>query len=98
MTTTATRNGKTISLTVEQKARMLSVIEEHPELAENELAVTSGSIFGSAYVLKHNGRVTLACPCGAYTPKCAHRIAGNWHLEAKNRAAYNAAFDPNGVN
>jgi hypothetical protein len=47
MTTIAKKNGKTISLTVAQKARMLTVIEDHPELAENELAVTSGSIFGS---------------------------------------------------
>jgi hypothetical protein len=97
MTTTAKRNGKTISLTVEQKARMLTVIEDHPDLKANEIAVTSGSRFGQAYAVRHNGRNCTYCPCGAYTARCAHRVAGDLWLEARNRAAFNAVFNPDNI-
>jgi hypothetical protein len=86
MTTTTLSNGKRISLTIEQKARLLTVITEHPELAANELAVTSGTIFGSAYVVTHNGKHSIHCTCGAYIAGCAHRVAVDWHLETQEQA------------
>jgi hypothetical protein len=85
MTTTTLSNGKRISLTIEQKARLLTVIAEHPELAANELGVTSESIFGSAYVVTHDGKHSTHCTCDAYIVGCAHRVAADWHLEAQEQ-------------
>lgn len=87
-------NGKRIALTVEQKARLLTVFDTHPGLAANELAVTSGSISNVAYVVRHDGRHVTDCSCDARIARCSHAIAGEWFLEARNRASYAQAFDP----
>jgi aerobic-type carbon monoxide dehydrogenase small subunit (CoxS/CutS family) len=92
--TQATINGKRVALTIEQKARLLTVFDNHPDLAANELAVTSGSIRNVAYVVRHDGRHVQDCSCDAWLPRCSHAIAAEWFLEAKNRAGYAGAFDP----
>ncbi len=91
-TTMLTRNYKRISLSMEEKARSLKVIANLPELAGNELAVTSGSKANAAYVVTHNGKNAVHCPCDAYG-RCSHLIAADWHLEAKNRAMAESLFD-----
>lgn len=91
---TARINHRTVTLTLEEKARLLEVIDiGEPGL----LAVRSGSDQGIAYGVKHNGRVSTYCPCGTYGERCSHRLAVNWHLEAARRAAYQEAFDPCGA-
>jgi hypothetical protein len=93
MTTATTATGKKVTLTIEEKARRLSVIDIHEE---GRMAVTSGSNLLDAYVLRHDGKVSQYCPCGAYG-FCSHKLALNWHLEATNRAAYDALYNPNNV-
>jgi hypothetical protein len=102
MTTTMRRGNKTITLTIAQKAALLYVFDVHPELKANEIAVSSGTAQGCAYVCEHDGRITLNCTCRTYgntsvVPACAHRVAGNWFLEARNRAALDALCNPNNV-
>lgn len=79
--TQATIKGKRVSLTIEEKARLLRVIADHPGLAENELAVTSGTARGCAYVVRHNGHHVEHCSCGAYCLMCSHALAAEWYLE-----------------
>jgi len=96
--TTMTLNGKRVTLTVSEKAKLLTVFDIHEE---GRLAVTSGSRENDAYVVRHDGQHSQYCPCGAYIAKCAHRVAVDAHLEEKRQeAAYQAwanremAFDP----
>ena len=91
---TARINHKTVTLTLEQKARRLEVIDiQEPGV----LAVRSGSDQDTAYAVKHNGRVSTHCPCGTYGARCSHRLAVNWKLESDRRAAYHETFDPCGL-
>ena len=76
--TTINLNGKRVVMSIEQKARLLTVFDIHEE---GRLAVTSGSDPNSAYVVRHDGHRCQYCPCGAYTSQCAHRIAADWYLE-----------------
>ena len=87
--TTATIENKKVTLSIEDKAHTLQVFEIGEEY---KLAVTSGSELGKAYVVSHNGQYVTHCPCKAYTSRCCHAVAGTWHLEAKNRAAYVEEF------
>ena len=87
--TTATINEKRVTMTIEDKAHGLQVFEIGEEY---KLAVTSGSELNKAYVVTHNGSHVTHCPCKAYTSRCCHAVAGTWHLEAKNRAAYCEMF------
>jgi hypothetical protein len=86
--TTATVNGKRITMTIEEKARLLTVIDIHEE---GHMAVTSGSVPTDAYVLRHDGYRSQYCPCGAYTTRCAHRAALDWYLEEMREEVERAA-------
>jgi hypothetical protein len=76
--TKTTVNGKRVVMTIEEKAALLQVFDIGEE---GRLAVTSGSDPNRAYVVRHDGHRCQYCPCGAYTPRCAHRVAGDWYLE-----------------
>lgn len=93
MATTIVRNGKTITLTIEQKARLLEVVDIQEE---NCLAVRSGSKSGTAYGVQHNNTRATYCPCeaGKYGSRCCHKVAVNWHLEALRRELVHVFFDP----
>lgn len=84
--TTATFEGKRVILSIEDKARMLKVIDIGEE---NCLAVPSGSNPRNAYVVQHDSKHAVYCPCAARVPNCAHRIAVDWHLETVERTAFN---------
>jgi len=86
--TQMTLNGKKVTLTVEQKARLLDVFEIGEE---GRLAVTSGSTPNQAYVVRHDGEHSQYCPCGAYIARCAHRVAADWHLEEQREEAKETA-------
>ncbi len=95
--TQMTLNGKRVTLTVSEKAKLLTVFDIHEA---GRLAVTSGSRENDAYVVRHDGQHSQYCPCGAYIAKCAHRVAVDMHLDEKRqeaaRTAFNAVFDPHG--
>ena len=83
-------NRKQITLSIEDKARALTVfsIDE-----ENALGVTSGSQANTGYQVKHDGKQATYCPCRA-VGRCAHKTAVDWHLENERRNAFVANFDP----
>lgn len=95
--TTMKVNGKTVSLTIEQKARKLSVWTLEGE--GNALAVTSGSKPNTAYVVRHDGAHCQYCPCqsGKFGGRCAHKVAGDAFLASQRRAAYADMFDVHGL-
>lgn len=91
--TTATINGNRVALTIEQKARLLEVIDIHePGL----LAVRSASDPRVAYAVYHDGRNVTSCACTGCKQygrtHCAYRLAAAWKLEADRRAAYTQIF------
>ncbi len=77
-------NQKRLTLSIEDKARLLQVIDIHEDC---HLGVTSGSKPNSAYVVRHDGKQATYCPCGARIT-CSHMIAATWYLEALSRAFY----------
>jgi hypothetical protein len=89
MTTTITTiDGKKVALTIEQKARLLTIFEiSEPFVA----AVTSGSNATDAYVVRHDGRKSHYCPCAA-RGVCAHRVAVDWKLESARRDEHCGTF------
>lgn len=87
--TTATIENRKVTMTIEEKARRLSV----REINDHQLEVTSGSDATKKYTCEHNGRHVTRCSCAAYTSRCCHAIAGTWYLEAKNRDAYCDEFN-----
>lgn len=89
MATTMMINSKRVVMSIEEKAKALTVFEINEP---NRLAVTSGSEPNRAYVCHHDGCHVTYCPCDARTSQCSHTVAGNWFLEAKNRAAYVEEF------
>lgn len=95
MATTMRIQNKQVSLTVEQKARALTVFSDHPDLRENELGVSSGSNPTNAYAVRHDGKHAIYCPCRS-VGRCAHKVAVTWFLEAQRRASYVELFHPNG--
>lgn len=97
MTTITLANGRKVALTIEQKARLLTVFEIGEE---GRLAVPSGSKPNSAYVVQHNGVIATSCPCQSRC-RCAHEYAVDLYLEEKRQAALETArcyrdmrFDP----
>lgn len=94
MATSMMINNKRVAMSVEQKARLLTVIDIHEAGA---FAVTSGSNPDDAYVVRHNGRHSIYCPCNTYGARCSHRIALDWKLEADRRAVLVADCDPHGL-
>jgi len=84
--TTATFEGKRVRLSIEEKARMLKVIDIGEE---NCLAVRSGSDPRKAYAVQHDSKQSTYCPCESRVP-CAHRLAVDWKLEADERTRYNS--------
>jgi hypothetical protein len=87
--TTGTISGRKVQMTITEKARLLSVFETSEP---GKLTIPSGSDAHKAYVLSHDGHHVTHCPCDARTSQCCHTVAGNWFLEAKNRAAYVEEF------
>lgn len=87
--TTATINRKRVTLTIQNKAHLLTVFSINEA---NRLAVTSGSEPNTAYVVRHDGRQATYCPCKAYG-YCSHKQAVDWKLEAERRAAYIEIFN-----
>lgn len=92
---TTTINHKRVTLSIEEKARLLAVIEVNEK---GVLAVRSGSDPRIAYAVYHDekGNVTsCACTgCKQYgRTKCAYRLAAHWYLEAARRALYTATFN-----
>jgi hypothetical protein len=94
MATTVKINHRTVTLSIEQKARLLSVFALPEE--GNALVVTSGSLPNTAYVVRHNGEQCQYCPCkaGKNGLYCSHQLAGDWFLAAQRRAVYVERFDP----
>lgn len=97
MTTITLANGRKVAVSIEQKARLLSVFEIGEEGC---LAVTSGSKPNSAYVVQHNGLIATHCPCESRC-RCAHERAVDLYLEEQRQAALETArcyremrFDP----
>ena len=90
MATTMILNQKRVSLSIEEKARLLTVFDINEP---GRLAVTSGSKPNTAYVVHHDGKHVTHCPCKS-TGLCAHKVAGDWYLEAQARAVYVELFDP----
>lgn len=88
---TRTINRKPVTCTIAEKARSLRVFDINEA---GRLACTSGSDASAAYVVRHDGRLALACPCKARVAVCAHKLAVNWFLEARNRAIYAEMFNP----
>jgi len=95
--TTATINHKKVSMTIEQKARLLAVFALPDE--GNALAVQSGTCPDSAYVVHHDGAHCQYCPCeyGRYGNRCSHKVAGDAFLAAERRAHYVDMFDVHGL-
>lgn len=92
MTTIILENGKRTKISIEQKAKLLKVYDLGEE---GHLGVESDSKANTLYVVHHNGYRVTYCPCEAlHTCQCAHKVAGDWHLEAQRREAYHAAFSP----
>lgn len=91
MSTAMIVNEKRVTLTIEQKARMLQVLDINDP---NRFIVPSGSEKGKAYSVKHDGYEATSCNCLAHG-KCAHKTAVNWKLEADRRAWHNDLFDFN---
>jgi hypothetical protein len=90
MTTTMKLHSRRVSLTIAQKAHLLTCFE----IGEpGRLAVTSGSKVNTAYVVRYEPgqKKTHYCPCDA-RGYCSHRQAADWHLEAQARAAYVEEF------
>lgn len=83
--TTATVDGKRITLSIEDKARMLEVIDIGEE---NCLAVRSGNHPETAYAVQHDGKRSTYCPCPSRV-YCAYRTAVDWHLADAERSAFN---------
>lgn len=82
--TSATINQKRVKLSIQDKARLLTVFSINEA---NRLAVTSGTQANTAYVVRHDGKQATYCPCKACGP-CSHKQAANWYLEAERRAAH----------
>lgn len=91
--TTATLHGKRITLTIEQKARLLQVIDVHEP---GVLAVRSANDPRLVYAVYHDGKHVTSCACTGCRQygrtHCAYRLAAFWHLEAINRNAYCQMF------
>lgn len=91
MSTTMRIQNKTIALSLEEKARLLQVFD----IGEiGRLAVTSGSLPNTAYVVRFEPGHTKThyCPCDA-RGYCSHRQAADWYLEALHRAWYIENFE-----
>lgn len=93
--TTATINRKRVTLSIEDKARLLQVIDIHED---GVLAVRSNSDPRIAYAVYHDdkGHVTgCACTgCKEYgRSHCSYRLAAFWYIEAQRRAAYTETFN-----
>jgi hypothetical protein len=86
--TTGTISGRKVQMTIEEKARLLTV----REAGNGKLEIASGSDANKTYTCEHDGRHVTRCSCIAYTSRCCHAVAGTWFLEAKNRAAYVEEF------
>lgn len=82
-------NRKPVSMTIEQKARLLPVFEIGEAF---HMAVGSGTNPKDAYVVHHNGKASHYCPCKA-TGKCAHRVAVDWKLESQRREQFTNTFN-----
>lgn len=93
MATLTATSGKRITVSIEEKARALHVFDIQEE---GRLAVVSGTVADLAYVVRHDGERATFCPCGSYK-KCSHKVAAEWYLEAKARAAFVALNDPCGL-
>lgn len=91
--------GKRVTLTIEQKARALQVIDiNEPGL----LAVRSATDSRVAYAVYHDGYNVTGCACTGCKhygrSHCAYRLAAFWFLQAQNRAAYVQTFNIYGDN
>lgn len=89
MATVATLNGKRVSLSVEEKARLLTV-SVIP--GEHAFKVSSGSKPGRTYKVTHDGRYATGCECESCGGRCCHRVAVNNRLQAERdeeRTRYN---------
>lgn len=83
--TTATINGKRVSLTIEEKAKLLEVID----IGESDcLAVRSGNHPETAYAVQHDGKQSTYCPCPSRA-YCAYRMVVDWHLADAERTRFN---------
>lgn len=81
-------NRQKVTLTIEQKARKLQVLDiNHPRA----YVVPSGTEANKAYTVQHDGHEATSCNCKA-VGKCAHKLAVTWKLEADRRAIYWAFF------
>jgi len=88
MATTMRIQNRQIKLSIEDKARLLQVID----IGEPGLfAVRSGSDANTAYGVRHDGKHATYCPCRA-VGRCAHKQAVDWKLEADRRDAYCREF------
>lgn len=84
MSTTMIVNHKRISLTIEQKARQLQILDINDP---HRFIVPSGSEPNKAYPVEHDGYQATSCSCAA-RGKCAHKLAVDWKLEADRRALF----------
>lgn len=91
--------GKRLTVSIEEKARALQVVDIHEA---GVLAVRSDSDPRVAYAVTHDGRNVTSCACTGCKlygrTRCAYRIAAGWHLEAQRRAVYVETFNIYGDN
>lgn len=91
--TTATINGKKVSLSIEAKARNLQVIDIQEA---GVYAVRSANDASIAYAVYHDGYKVTGCACTGCKKygrsHCAYRQAVTWKLEADRRNAYCETF------
>lgn len=92
--TTATISKKRVTMTIEQKARLLQVIDIHEA---GVLAVRSNSDPRIAYAVYHDGHNVTGCACTGCKEygrsHCSYRLAAFWYIEAQRRAAYTETFN-----
>lgn len=82
--TSITRNGKRVQMSIQAKAKLLTVVDIHEN---GVLAVISGSNPTKGYAVRHDGTHATYCPCEAHC-KCAHMYAAERRLAEMYREQF----------
>jgi hypothetical protein len=94
MASMVSTTGKRVTVSIEEKARALQVIDIQES---GVFAVRSATNARIAYAVYHNGRKVTGCACPGCKvygrSRCAYRLAVAWKLEADRRAAYVETFN-----